>query len=90
MKTSDIREPINALRALVRHQTHGGYTWAATLDDGETICVQCARQEYRQVFRSTRDKTRDGWQVEGLTHSGETDEATFCVHCGRLIWESQS
>ena len=81
---------IDALRALARYQTHGGYTWAAVMDDGELVCTRCIRDNYRQVFRSTRDQWRDGWQVEGLTNSGESEESASCANCNREIWEGQS
>lgn len=73
---------LEALRAHARYQNHGGYVWAAVLADGECLCAKCTRANYRQVYRSTRDRARDGWQVVGLTHSGEWDEPETCAHCG--------
>jgi|HubBroStandDraft_1064217.scaffolds.fasta_scaffold1431714_2 hypothetical protein len=38
MRTDSI-SPVNALRALVRYQTHGGYVWAAVMSDGALMCA---------------------------------------------------
>lgn len=46
-------DEVQALRALVRYQTHGGYRWAAVMSDGELLCVPCTRENYRQIFRAT-------------------------------------
>lgn len=77
---------LDQLRALARYKTHAGYRWAAVMEDGELVCVRCVRAEYRQVFRSTRDKARDGWQCIGITNSGESEESENCAHCGRELW----
>ena len=86
-------EALQKLRALARYQTHGGYVWAAVMDDGELMCVPCIRAEYRQVFRATREgMPGSGWSVAGLTHSGEAEAETneYCVHCATLLWEQPS
>ena len=79
---------LQSLRALARYQTHGGYVWAAVTDDGECLCVPCVRENYRQIYRATRDDSHDGWGVAGICNSGETDESAHCAHCGREIWPS--
>ena len=77
---------LRGLRALARYQTHGGYVWAAVMDDGELLCTRCVRENYRQVYRDTRARTRTGWCCEGITHSGEWETAENCCHCNREIW----
>lgn len=74
---------IQQLRALARYQTHGGYVWAAVMDDGELLCVPCVRENYRQIFQATRDRARDGWQCVGVANSGESEH---CAHCNKEIW----
>ena len=73
---------LQALRVHARYQTHAGYVWAAVTSDGACLCARCTRENYRQIYRSTRDQVADGWQVVGLTHSGEWDEPETCAHCG--------
>ena len=87
--SADTQSMLGLLRAFCRYQTHGGYTWGAALDDGALLCERCARENYRQVFACTRDKLRTGWQLVGLTHSGEQDDPDIrehCAHCGKHLW----
>lgn len=77
------------LRALARYKTHGGYVWAAVMNDGALVCTPCVRANYRQIFRSTRDQLRDGWCCEAITHSGEWDESEWCAHCNAQLSEVQ-
>lgn len=78
---------LDALRNLTRYRTHGGYAWAAVMDDGECVCVPCLRENYRQVFAATRDGARDGWRVTAAANSGDAEETEHCAHCNRIIWE---
>ena len=88
MRTADSKtEALRCLRALARYETHGGYAWAAVMSDGDTMCPKCVRANYRQIFRATRDRLRDGWAVQGLANSGEAEETEFCCNCGKPVWE---
>lgn len=79
---------LDQLRALARYQTHAGYTWAAIMDDGELLCTPCTRENYRQVYRDTRDGNETGWACIGITHSGESESAETCAHCNRTLWDN--
>ena len=83
---------LDQLRALARYKTHGGYVWAAVMADGELVCEKCAsaRDNYRKMFRSTKYRLNDGWQVTGLTHSGEWEEFEYCSHCNRVLHEGET
>jgi hypothetical protein len=59
------------------------------MSDGETMCTRCVRANYRQIFRATRDSAREGWAVEGLAHSGESEQTEYCCHCNGKLWEVQ-
>ena len=87
MKTENSKtDALRALRALARDETHGGYTWAAVMADGELLCVPCVRGNYRQIFRATSDPhDHSGWRVEGMTHSGDMEESEHCANCGEPI-----
>lgn len=80
---------LESLRILARGQVHGGYRWAMVADDGELVCETCVRDNYRQIFRDTRDGARSGWRCEGITHSGESESETpeHCAHCCKVIFE---
>ncbi len=80
---------IEALHALAAYKTHGGYTWAALMDDGELLCVHCVRANYRQIFRATQASDHSGWRAEGITHDGESEQTEHCAHCNRVIWERE-
>ncbi len=90
MKTDDYKTaPMRALHALVRYQTHGGYTWAAMTMDNEILCTECVRDNYRQIFRSTRDELDDGWGIVGLMNSGETEPGEICCsNCNETVWDT--
>jgi hypothetical protein len=81
---------LEALRTLCRYETHGGYTWAAVMSDGELMCVPCLRANYRQVFRATREHSRSGWALDGYTNSGNADSAESCCNCNELLWGDRS
>lgn len=89
MKTGNVSEPLNALRALIRGEVHSGYVWAAICTDGELLCEKCVRENARLILRATR--TGDGstldWQVEGVTHSGDAETDEQCAHCRKQLWE---
>lgn len=88
MKTGNTSEPVNVLRALCRYETHGGYVWAAVMDDSELVCVPCLRANYRLVYRETVSADMPhGWTVQGFANSGESESTEMCAHCGRIIWE---
>lgn len=78
---------LDAFRAFARYQTHGGYVWAAFFEDGELICERCARENYREIYKATRDYLdRSGWGIAGLTNSGECETFGACVQCNRTLW----
>ena len=88
MRTEDSKTPaLRALRALARYETHGGYQWAAVMSDGDLLCPTCIRENYREVFRATRDQDRSGWAVDGLAGSDSAEHTEYCVNCDRPVWE---
>jgi hypothetical protein len=57
----------------------GGYPRYVVMADGELLCADCARKEYRQIIRATRDGLRDGWRAAGAEILWEGRET--CAHC---------
>ena len=88
MKSKANSEALRALRAFCRYETHGGYCWAALTCDGALLCEHCVRENYREIFRATRDQSRSGWAIQGLVNSGEADGGDIeqCAHCNRVLW----
>lgn len=74
------------LRALARHEGHSGYVWAAVMDDGELMCVTCVRNNYRRVFKCTRDHVFDGFMCIGIANSGESEQMELCCNCNKTLW----
>jgi len=76
---------LHALKLVTRimYVWPGGYELRAITADGALLCAKCLRENYEQVYRSTRDWANDGWQVVGVMHSGEVDEGDdwTCAHC---------
>lgn len=80
---------MNAIKTLqqVRHFARtkyawpGGYPMVLIMSDGEALCAECTRTEYRQISHSTRHRLRDGWQAEGVDIHYEGDPIP-CAHCG--------
>jgi len=57
----------------------GGYPVYVVLADGELLCRDCARREYRNIADSTLHKHRDGWKAAGADILYEGTE--YCGHC---------
>ncbi len=58
---------LDMLRETVRAPfSYGGYAQHLLLDDGGVCCHRCASEEYRAIYRSTRDDDQDGWGVSGV------------------------
>lgn len=62
----------------------GGYPLVLVMTDGECLCADCVRSEYRQISNSTRHHLRDGWQAESVEIYWE-GEPIICAHCGTEI-----
>jgi hypothetical protein len=80
-------EGLRCLRLITRHPFAwpGGYEHFVITNDGGVLCRHCARKEYRRVYRSTRDKDRDGWEITSILSLGEIDDDVVCDHCGETI-----
>jgi len=84
-------DSIELLRALCRGEFHPGYTWVAIMSNGDYLCVSCLRENYRQVFRATRDGDPKEWAVAAYYGSdwGESESTVYCAHCHKLLWEQE-
>ena len=80
--TSDI---MKAVQQAIRepYAWPGGYPVHVVLSDGDLLCTQCARAEYRQLSEADRDQGRTGWEPIGAEIFWEGEES--CGHCGTTI-----
>ena len=62
----------------------GGYPLYAITSDGAALCPSCVTKERAQIFRSTHEKSRDGWAIEGIDANWE-DASLYCDHCSKRI-----
>ncbi len=60
----------------------GGYPIYTVMSEGELLCPECARQNFRQIAEATRDGLRDGWQALGAEAYWEGADQQ-CAHCGK-------
>jgi uncharacterized protein (DUF58 family) len=51
--------------------------------DGEALCFDCVRKNYREVSAAVREHDESGWHVIGCEVNYEDDIA--CAHCYRDI-----
>jgi hypothetical protein len=62
----------------------GGYPLYAVMGDGEAICKNCAKKEYRIILSDTIQGYSKQWQVIGIDVNWENDKLA-CSHCGSII-----
>jgi hypothetical protein len=62
----------------------GGYPRYFITDDGAALSFAAVRAEFRQVLQSTRDRSRDGWQIVAVDINYE-DPYLYCSHTGQRI-----
>ena len=74
------------IRAAVRSKFAwpGGYPLYLVMMDGESLCMDCARQEYRQIAEAHYHDKRGSWSSIGADVNWE-DNFLFCSHCNTRI-----
>lgn len=60
----------------------GGYPLALIMSDGECLCPDCIKSEWRNIVDSTLRDTPDGWRAAGVFCTADTDDSVTCAHCG--------
>ena len=58
----------------------GGYPVYVVMADGELLCRDCARSEYKLIADSTKTDRRDSWQAAGTMILWEGTD-NYCAHC---------
>ena len=67
--------------ALDAYAWPGGYPVYAVLDDGESLCPSCARENVRLILSATHDRDiHSGWYFVGA-HINWEDSDLYCAHC---------
>jgi hypothetical protein len=62
----------------------GGYPLLLVMSEGEVLCTDCARSEFRAIASATISRSRDGWRCEGVQIHWEGPPHS-CAHCNAQI-----
>jgi hypothetical protein len=62
----------------------GGYPVFYLCSDGGCLCPNCATKKRAQIFRSTYERSHDGWAIAGVDVNWE-DPEMFCDNCNARI-----
>ena len=65
----------------------GGYPFMFVCNDGDALCANCARENYRQIALARRYRMDDGWRVicADIFFGEEDSEYAQCAHCSTLF-----
>ena len=81
MRTSNLRQFVRANG----YAWPGGYPMYALCADGEPLCVESVRENYKQILRATRNPGSDKqWEIIGIDVHWE-GEPLECAHSGKSI-----
>lgn len=59
----------------------GSYAKVLIMNDGECLCHNCCRENYKLIVRATLEHARDGWEAVGCDVNWESHDL-YCAHCG--------
>jgi hypothetical protein len=68
-----------------KYTSLGSYPIYFYTSDGAALCWDCAREEYKQISQSIREKSSErGWRVVGCDINYENNDLT-CDNCSKPI-----
>jgi hypothetical protein len=75
----------------------GGYEIVFIANDGELLCNQCVKDNFRSVVWSMRNRVNDGWRIVEYSYEAVSAEDTrelaggdyvsYCAHCNKEFGE---
>lgn len=66
----------------------GMYEVFGVCDDGGTLCFPCMDRERRVIASAIGSNTRDGWNVQAVDATCNTDAEVRCDNCNRVVQEA--
>jgi len=83
---TNIKEKMKHIKYAIRRKYAwpGGYPLYLVMSDGEGMCIDCGRSNYRLIARETVDGTRGGWRAAAAAINWE-DTNLICCHCNKRI-----
>jgi hypothetical protein len=82
MKNAIIEQVKRAIRE--PYAWPGGYPVYTVMADGELLCPDCARHNFRQIAWATKNGGRGGWQAAGAEVYWEGSDQE-CACCGTAL-----
>lgn len=94
-----MNKKITELKNNIRHPYAwpGGYEIVFVTNDGEILCHDCVRSNFREVIYSTKNHVDDGWRIVGYMTEAVDAECTremagdeyisYCAHCNKEFGE---
>lgn len=78
---STVKEILNKVKQAIREPFAwpGGYPCFALMKDGEFLCADCAKSNFRSIVDSTKHNYNDGWCALGSEINYEGTH--YCGHC---------
>ena len=87
------RKELDKIFANGKYAWPGGYEILLIMDDGETVCFDCAVDNRNQIEDALEARWNDGWKPAGWMLAEEMDlspgEAVLCAHCNRVITQAE-
>jgi hypothetical protein len=80
------RDSINSVKNIIRepYAWPGGYAKQMVMTDGECLCAECVKDNYRLILQATRDKDRSGWQAYAAEIHWE-GPSMQCANCNKEL-----
>ena len=81
-----IRDSIDSVKNIIRnpYAWPGGYTKMMVMADGETLCSDCVKANYRLILRATRSMDGSGWQAHAADIHWE-GAPMYCANCNKEL-----
>ena len=78
-------EAINKVKRAIREPFAwpGGYPVYTVMQDGEMLCPQRAKENFRLIISATKHHDGSGWEAADITVLWEGEE--FCANCGKIL-----
>lgn len=80
MKINNTKELKQALRN-GPYAWPGGYNTYFIADDGEALCHECVKDNFKQVLTAVKDQDAGDWHLVAIDINYE-DDNLYCAHCG--------
>ncbi len=80
------REILGQVKRAIRepYAWPGGYPVYTVMADGELLCPECAKQNFRQIVADTNSRWNNNWRAAGAGVKWEGPDE-HCCHCNKAL-----